>query len=179
MNRPSNQRQAPAGSDQRHSRSIVWIGVLLLIGSAALILMKERFMPAAPPPAPQDSRAPAMAGPAPTNPAASIPPDPRPLFAKLVGRWVRPDGGYILEIRRVEPQGRVDAGYFNPRPIRIARAEASVAGPTAKLFIELQDEGYPGCTYRLAYDPVSDMLAGEYLQAAMQQTFEVVFSRLQ
>jgi len=31
----------------------------------------------------------------------------------------------------------------------------------------------------LAYDPVSDMLAGEYLQAAMQQTFEVVFSRLQ
>ena len=44
-------------------------------------------------------------------------------------------------------------------------------------FIELQDVGYPGSTYNLMYRPQQDILAGFYFQAAVKQTFEVVFSR--
>jgi uncharacterized protein (DUF2147 family) len=95
----------------------------------------------------------------------------------LVGKWVRPDGGYVISVRSVDPKGRVDAGYFNPRPINVSRAEASVEGKTVKLFMELQAAGYPGSTYELIYDPGNDALVGVYFQAAMQQSFEVVFVR--
>ena len=98
-------------------------------------------------------------------------------FQALVGKWVRPDGGYIISVRSVHPDGRVDAGYFNPRPINVSRAEASAEGNAVKLFIELQAAGYPGSTYELIYDPGHDALVGLYFQAAMQQRFEVVFVR--
>jgi len=98
-------------------------------------------------------------------------------FQVLVGKWVRPDGGYVISVRSVDPKGRVDAGYFNPRPINVSRAEASVEGKAVKLFMELQAAGYPGSTYELIYDPGNDALVGVYFQAAMQQSFEVVFVR--
>jgi hypothetical protein len=71
----------------------------------------------------------------------------------------------------------VEAAYLNPRPINVSRAEVSVVGDTATLFIELRDAGYPGSTYELSYDPRSDRLAGVYFQAAMGQRFDVVFVR--
>jgi hypothetical protein len=95
----------------------------------------------------------------------------------LVGKWVRPDGGYTLAVRRVDPDGSVEAGYFNPRPIHVSRAQASVENENLKLFLELQAEGYPGSTYELIYDPGRDVLAGVYFQAAMQQRFDVIFFR--
>jgi hypothetical protein len=98
-------------------------------------------------------------------------------FQPLVGKWMRPDGGYVISVRSVTPDGRVDAAYFNPRPIHVSRAEASAEGNRVRLFIELQAAGYPGSTYELAYDPRSDVLTGVYFQAAMQQRFEVVFVR--
>jgi len=99
-------------------------------------------------------------------------------FEKLKGRWLRPDGGYIVEIRNVEPGGKMDAAYFNPRPIHVAKAEASQDGATVKVFIELRDVNYPGSTYDLTYEAKSDQLAGIYYQAALQQQFEVVFERM-
>jgi hypothetical protein len=98
-------------------------------------------------------------------------------FQALVGNWIRPDGGYVISIRSVDPDGRVDAGYLNPRPIHVSEAEASAEGRTIKLFIELQAAGYPGSTYELAYDAANDRLVGVYFQAAMQQRFNVVFFR--
>jgi len=44
-------------------------------------------------------------------------------FEMLKGRWLRPDGGYIIEIRGVDPSGKIDAVYLNPRPINVARAQ--------------------------------------------------------
>jgi hypothetical protein len=41
----------------------------------------------------------------------------------LRGRWVRPDGGYVIEVRDAQAGGRLDAAYFNPRPINVSRAE--------------------------------------------------------
>jgi hypothetical protein len=100
-------------------------------------------------------------------------------FQKLSGRWRRPDGGYILEIRSVAPDGKMEAGYFNPRPINVAKAAASQEGASVKVFIELRDLNYPGSTYTLTYDPTNDLLQGDYFQAALKQTFDVVFTRTQ
>ena len=103
---------------------------------------------------------------------------PSPGFEKLKGKWQRPDGGYVLEIRGVEPGGKMDAAYFNPRPINVAKANASQEGTVTKVFVELRDVNYPGSTYTLTYDAPSDQLKGVYYQAALQQRFEVDFARM-
>ena len=99
-------------------------------------------------------------------------------FTKLSGKWLRPDGGYVLEIRSVDPNGNMDAGYFNPRPIHVAKAVASQAGGIVKVFIELRDVNYPGSTYTLTYDPAKDQFTGDYFQAAIKQNFDVIFTRV-
>jgi uncharacterized protein (DUF2147 family) len=101
-----------------------------------------------------------------------------PELAKLVGKWQRPDGGYIVEIKRVDPSGKLDVAYFNPNPINVSRAAAWRDKRTTKVVVELRDVNYPGSTYTLEYNPESDQLFGQYFQAALQQTFEVVFSRV-
>jgi hypothetical protein len=73
----------------------------------------------------------------------------------------------------------MEAAYLNPRPIHVARAEASKNGSATRVFIELRDINYPGSTYDLTYDPVDDRLKGIYFQAAIEQTFDVYFVRLQ
>jgi hypothetical protein len=100
-------------------------------------------------------------------------------FRALSGRWLRPDGGYILDIRAVDARGTIEAVYLNPRPIPVARAEATRDSSTLNVFVELRAPGYPGSTYTLTYDPKRDQLAGIYFQAALQQRFDVVFVRMQ
>jgi hypothetical protein len=100
-------------------------------------------------------------------------------FQPLVGRWRRPDGGYVIEIRGIDAAGKIDAGYFNPRPINVARADASLDADGLKIFIELQDVGYPGATYSLVYHPRQNVLQGLYYQPAAGQTFDVVFVPLE
>ena len=100
-------------------------------------------------------------------------------FDVLKGKWVRPDGGYVVEVKSVDDRGKMEASYSNPRPIHVAKAEASQDGPATKVFIELRDVNYPGSTYNLTYDPQSDQLKGIYYQAALQQQFEVFFVRMQ
>ena len=97
---------------------------------------------------------------------------------RLVGKWNRPNEPYILEIKRIGSDGKAEATYSNPNPIHVARAEVAADDAGAKVFVELRDENYPGCTYRLRYEPERDMLYGEYFQAMMGQTHEVVFVRL-
>jgi hypothetical protein len=99
-------------------------------------------------------------------------------LAFLKGRWRRPDGGYVIDVKDVEATGKMDAAYFNPQPIRVSKAEVIREGGATTVFIELRDTGYPGCTYKLTYDPQTDQLKGVYFQAAIQQNFEVVFFRI-
>jgi hypothetical protein len=99
-------------------------------------------------------------------------------FQPLHGRWLRPDGGYILDIRDVDARGVIDAVYLNPKPITIARAEATRDASTLQVFVELRAPGYPGSTYKLTYDPIHDQLVGDYFQAALQQRFDVGFVRM-
>src|SRR5262245_4845862 len=102
----------------------------------------------------------------------------QPKFQVLKGQWLRPDGGYIIDIATVEADGKMQAGYYNPNPIRVSQAEAAQQGASTTVFIELNDIGYPGSTYRLTYDPANDQLQGVYYQAAIQQSFDVVFVRM-
>jgi hypothetical protein len=98
-------------------------------------------------------------------------------FSALKGEWVRPDGGYVIRVGSIKPGGKADVGYFNPRPIHVAEAVASVEDGKAKLFIKLQDKGYPGSTYTLFLHEEKAMLMGIYYQAALSRSFEVVFIR--
>jgi hypothetical protein len=99
-------------------------------------------------------------------------------FTRLVGRWERPDGGYVLEIRSVDDHGLMEAAYLNPNPIHVEKAAALREAGIIKVYVVLRDINYPGSTYTLAYDPSRDVLQGVYFQAVQQQNFEVAFQRL-
>ena len=99
-------------------------------------------------------------------------------FEVIESRWLRPDGGYIIQIRSVDAGGKMDAGYFNPRPINVSKAQATKESGEIKVFVELRDTGYPGSTYTLTYDPKDDVLRGVYYQAAARQNFDVYFTRM-
>jgi hypothetical protein len=121
----------------------------------------------------------AMVGePAVAEPAATATPArAESAFGALPGRWVRPDGGYVINIRRVDASGKLDADYANPNPLPFSKAEASLDGKAIRLFFELRAGGYNGSTYTLTYDPASDTLKGVYFQAVAQQKFDIYFTR--
>jgi hypothetical protein len=118
--------------------------------------------------------APPASAPAPTGAAANA---ESVSEQRLVGRWLRPDGGYILEIRHAQTDGRLAAAYLNPRPINVARAEWHRKEGRLQVFVELRDVNYPGSTYTLDFLPEQDRLVGAYFQAVQQQTFDVEFVR--
>jgi len=101
----------------------------------------------------------------------------RAAFEKLVGRWRRPDGGYILEISGIDPEGKLQAAYYNPRPINVSLAYAAQEDEYTRVYVELRDVGYPGATYSLTYHKEQDAFAGLYYQPTAGQTFQVVFLR--
>lgn len=101
-------------------------------------------------------------------------PDP----VKLVGNWQRPDGGYVLQLSDPTADGRLQAAYFNPKPINVSVALWKHQEGHLGAFIQLNAPNYPGSTYTLVYDVAGDRLVGLYFQAAMQQQFEVEFKRI-
>lgn len=133
----------------------------LVVAAAALVAGWLLWQPQAGAPAPATVTAPAA------------PPE----LAALVGNWIRPDGGYVLSVGGIEADGTVNLAYFNPRPIRVGRAEARVEDGAAHLFVEFDDRDYPGSTYTLRHDPASDQLVGIYYQAVQRASYEVAFAR--
>ena len=99
-------------------------------------------------------------------------------FKPLIGRWQRTDGGYVIEIRSIAPDGKMAARYFNPSPIHVSRAEASKDKEHIKVEVELRDIGYPGSNYTLVYVPEKDALLGYYYHAVSRQYFDVLFVRM-
>jgi len=96
----------------------------------------------------------------------------------LEGRWVRPDGGYVLELSYIQKDGGLKAAYFNPQPIKVYRAKWKNKEGVIMVFVELRDINYPGSKYDLRYDPVSDRLSGTYFQAVEKQTYAIEFVRI-
>jgi hypothetical protein len=98
-------------------------------------------------------------------------------FKVIVGQWARIDGSYTLRVENVMSDGTADVSYFNPGRIHVAESRVSTQEGRIKLFVKLQDEGYPGCTYTLFYYYEQNVLAGVYYQAAVGRTYEVIFVR--
>jgi hypothetical protein len=104
-------------------------------------------------------------------------PSAESVFDKLPGRWVRLQGGYVITIRAVDADGKLDASYANPRPLPFHVAVAKRDGNALKLRFELRAGGYNGSTYTLSYDAANDRLTGVFDQVVAKQTFDVVFVR--
>jgi hypothetical protein len=98
-------------------------------------------------------------------------------FQHLMGRWQRTDGGYVIEIDRIDADGKITAGYFNPRPIKVSQAQAAMQKGYIKVEMELRNVGYPGSRYTPVYDPPKDRLIDFYYHAVSGQTFDVVILR--
>jgi hypothetical protein len=161
----SNQKDTPAPFLSPQTW-VIW--VIIVVGIVTLAVLKDRQNRSGPTPV-----SPSVAS---TN-ATVIATQAKPDFQKLKGKWLRPDGGYIIEIKSADANGKLDASYLNPRPIHVAKAEVRQEGNAMKVFIELQDVNYPGSTYTLTYIPDRDLLAGVYFQALQGQSFEVYFER--
>lgn len=153
----------------------LWVAVLcavpLVVVSAGMIVYALAK--------PSQSTSSPAPGPALGPGAANVAPALRDaLPEKVVGRWCRPDGGYVLEIRSIGTDGEAQAAYFNPQPIHVAQAKVSREGGSLRVYVELRDVNYPGSTYRLVYDPAGDRLQGTYYQAVARETYDIVFVRL-
>ena len=140
------------------------------LGLALLAGCNRQDPAAAPAPA---SGSPTVAAPVTTVPPAAAAAD----IAKVKGRWLRPDGGYVLALTTIGADGRAEAGYFNPNPIKVGWATVGAEGAEIRVKVELRDENYPGCLYKLTYAADKDRLVGTYFQAQMQQTYDVEFVR--
>jgi hypothetical protein len=99
-------------------------------------------------------------------------------FPKLVGRWLRSDMSYMIEIASVSADGKLEARYLNPQPIHVSKAEARRENDALEVLVELTDRGYPGSYYTLTYSPGEDLLRGVYHHLGLQQNFDVTFFRL-
>jgi hypothetical protein len=105
---------------------------------------------------------------------------PQPVAAdsvKLVGSWTRTDAPYEIRIIEISNGGNMVAGYFNPKSINVGRANWANVNGALNVYIELQDENYPGSNYVLQYLPDQDALAGKYFQAVEGVTYDVGFTR--
>ena len=94
-----------------------------------------------------------------------------------MGKWLRSDGGYILELNNLKTDSTLEAAYFNPNPINISETQWKVQDGHLYFLVKFDDEGYPGSYYSLGYYEEEDRLYGFYFQAVQQQKYDVVFER--
>jgi hypothetical protein len=95
----------------------------------------------------------------------------------LTGDWVRTDAEYRIQISELQNDGKMKAGYFNPKSINVDKAMWAFDAGLLKIYIELKDENYPGSNYDLIYFQEKDMLAGKYFQAVEGVIYDVGFVR--
>ena len=96
---------------------------------------------------------------------------------RMLGRWLRSDGTYVLELRGADRSGIVQAAYFNPKSINVSRSIWLRGAEGTQVVVELNDTGYPGATYVLGLASDGDRLVGKYNQPQMGQSFDVEFIR--
>lgn len=98
---------------------------------------------------------------------------------QLVGRWTRTDsdGAYVIEIESAAADGKLEASYFNPNPIKVGRAAWQKKDNNLIVVVELRDVNYPGSTYTLNFLPAENSMRGNYYQAVEGTNFDVEFTR--
>lgn len=183
MSQPKSSRPKPGAGVSIRTRISFVVVALLAVAALAMMLLRPSPSPAPAAPAPPQatSAPPTVAAAAATTASETNRPADgagKSKLSVLVGRWQRTDGGYAIDIQSVAANGEMQAGYFNPRPIKVGRAEAFEKEGKAQMYLELRDVNYPGSYYSLAFNPASGMLAGIYFQATQRETYEVEFVRL-
>jgi hypothetical protein len=98
-------------------------------------------------------------------------------FERIKGKWMRSDGGYILEFKQLKANNELDVAYFNPNPIHVGKARIYEERGFTKVFVELQDVNYPGSRYTLILNADKNQLVGNYFQATQQVDYEVAFEK--
>lgn len=93
----------------------------------------------------------------------------------LIGEWTRTDAPYQMKITDVLDNGKLEVGYFNPRSIYVSKAYWTETGTILTIYVELQDENYPGSNYKLNYNSERNVLIGEYFQAVEGVIYPVEF----
>ena len=58
--------------------------------------------------------------------------DSQTAFDALPGRWVRVEGGYVITIKAIDAEGKLDASYENPRLLPFYSAVATKDGTASK-----------------------------------------------
>jgi len=98
---------------------------------------------------------------------------------QLAGRWARTDsdGAYVIEIKSAAADGKLDASYFNPNPIKVGHAEWQNKNGKLAVVVELRDVNYPGSPYTLNFIPSENRMTGNYYQAVEGTNFDVEFVR--
>lgn len=96
---------------------------------------------------------------------------------KLAGDWLRSDAGYRIQLSGPADSGILSAAYFNPQPIHVGKAKWTLDNGVLKVYVELNDENYPGSHYDLIYLAEKDLLVGKYFQAVEGVTYDVLFQR--
>jgi hypothetical protein len=157
------------GAEKSSKNTLITVSLIVVIGGGLLLLL-------VPPKTVPKAEEPMTA----TNAAPAETPTPAPAavdLGSLVGDWLREDGGYQLKLTRDASGEKLNATYLNPRPINVSYCTATNDGGSMKVRVELNDTGYPGCVYSLVHDRANDRLLGTYYQAAMGETYEVMFVR--
>jgi hypothetical protein len=103
---------------------------------------------------------------------------PWPGFQVLKGRWQALDDNIILDIKNIDPTGRMEVTYFKSEPVYVARAQAARDGKATKVLIQLRYPNSPCCIYDLTYDPGSERLKGIYWLKGNTKSTDVVFVRV-
>jgi len=98
-------------------------------------------------------------------------------FERIKGKWMRSDGGYVLEFKQLKENNELDVAYFNPNPIHVGKARMYEERGFTKVFVELQDVNYPGSRYTLILNTEKNQLVGNYFQATQQVDYEVAFEK--
>jgi hypothetical protein len=160
---------SPGGKTNRPGQLLTCALLAVIIGGLGLVLWPEDPTPAF---VLNDGQLQSSA--TTTNAALGTAPD----VSSVLGNWLREDGGYQLRLTRDSDGEKLRAAYFNPQPINVSFASATNDSGTLKLRVELQDLNYPGCVYTLVHDRSNDRLLGTYFQAALNETFEVIFVRM-
>ena len=99
------------------------------------------------------------------------------IYYRPLPRFTGTDGPYSIEILEVSDEGKLIARYFNPGPIHVGRSGWRIKDDKLQVYVELQDENYPGSLYELNYNEDEDQLEGLYYQAVSKQTYHVVFNK--
>jgi hypothetical protein len=164
--KPNNKKQVnqhPVSSNKKTNRILIGAG-LLLAGLAAYM-----FWPLAETVSEENNYVPVPATSTQTPVADK---------EKLVGRWQRTDGGYVIELKNPDAAGLIEAGYFNPNPINVGKAAWQNKSGKLMVMVELRDQNYPGSIYNLEYQPQGDKLTGVYFQAVEKVSYNVEFIRV-